>query len=121
VLSASLSSTSILANKPNDEFNLDSKLSYFLPTLSGDGLYSYALIHYLSSIHNDMVKFFIEIKKEPCSYHQSKSVEEFEKEEFIIQFDTQTDLLDLVQSNFTYDSRNLKCLFQYKVIKKQRL
>jgi hypothetical protein len=39
------------------EFNLDTKLSYFLPTLSGDGLMAYALIHYLARIQNDMLEF----------------------------------------------------------------
>ncbi len=48
--------------------------------------------------------------------YQLKSVGEFENKEFVIHFNTQTDLVDLVQSNFTYDSRNLKCLFQFKVI-----
>lgn len=93
---------------------MDSKLSYFLPTLNGDGLYSYALIHWLASIQNDMLSFYINLKKEKSE--DRRSIEEFQEKEFIIKFGKQTDLLGLVQGNFSYDSRELKCLFQYKNI-----
>ncbi len=45
-----------------------------------------------------------------------RSIEEFQKNEFIIHFGKKTDLLGLVQANFSYDARDLKCLFQYKNI-----
>lgn len=51
--------------------------------------------------------------------NDQKLIEDFENKEFIIRFEKETDLLDLVQSNFSYDSRNLKCLFQYKDIENQ--
>lgn len=47
------------------EFNLDTNLSLFLPSLHGDGLIVYSIIHYLSSIQNEMLLF----------YYKKKSVE----------------------------------------------
>ena len=61
---SSISPNSFLTVKPTSEFNMDSKMSYFLPTLYGDGLYSYAIIHWLASVHNDMLSFYISMKKE---------------------------------------------------------
>ena len=59
------------------EFNLDTKLSYFLPTLFGDGLYCYALIHYLSSIQNVLLDYYHSIKK--VRIFETKNAELFEK------------------------------------------
>ena len=46
-------------------------------------------------------------------------MEEFQNNDFIIKFDKNTELLRLIQANFSYDSRILKCLFQYKNIENQ--
>lgn len=93
---SSISPNSFLTARPTGEkFDLDAKLSYFLPTLNGDGLYSYALIHWLASIHNDMLSFYINLKKENAE--DRRSIEEFHEKEFIIKFGKQTDLLGLVQ------------------------
>lgn len=42
----------------NFEFNLDTKLSCFLPTLYGDGMTIYAIIHLLCAAHNDMLELY---------------------------------------------------------------
>lgn len=47
------------------EFNLDTNLSLYLPSLHGDGLIVYSMIHYLSSIQNEMLLF----------YYKKKSIE----------------------------------------------
>lgn len=61
-----------------------------------------------------MLSFYTNFKKEKSE--DRRSIEEFQEKEFIIKFGKQTDLLGLVQGNFSYDSRELKCLFQYKNI-----
>jgi hypothetical protein len=40
------------------EFNLDSNLSSFLPSLYGDGLIVYSMVQYLSYIQNEMLFFY---------------------------------------------------------------
>ncbi len=40
------------------EFNLDTKLSCFLPTLYGDGMIIYAIIHLLCAAQNDMLDIY---------------------------------------------------------------
>ena len=103
------------------EFNLNSKLSYFLPTKNGDGLFSYSLINFLSSIHNEMISFYHEIKRINLNSHGflSQNIELFENKELIIYFDENNDLFRLVQANFTYDLKNLKCIYKYKNIENQ--
>lgn len=45
------------------QFTRETKLSYFLPTLSADGLLCYTLIHYLSHVQNEMIDFYQVNKK----------------------------------------------------------
>lgn len=47
------------------EFNMDSKLSCFLPALHGDGLNTYGMMHYLATIQNEMLSM----------YYKKKSIE----------------------------------------------
>lgn len=51
--------------------------------------------------------------------HEIVDVKLFENNEYIIQFDENDDLLRIIQSNFTYDSKNSKCIFRYENITNQ--
>ena len=64
-----------------------------------------------------MISFYSDVKKEKV--YEKKSVEEFIDKNYVIHFNRYTDLLGLVQANFSYDARNLKCLFEYKDIENQ--
>lgn len=64
-----------------------------------------------------MISFYSEVKKEKI--YEKISVEEFIDKNYVILFNKHTDLLGLVQANFSYDARNLKCLFEYKDIENQ--
>jgi hypothetical protein len=99
------------------EFNLDTKLSYFLPTLFGDGLYCYALVHYLSSIQNGILDYYHGIKK--IKHFQTKSTDLFDNRDYLIITSKTNDLSRIVQANFSYDSKNLKCIFKYEQIESQ--
>lgn len=103
------------------EFNLNSKLSNFLPNRTGDGLFAYSLLCFLSSIHNEMISFYQTIKKiDPNSLeYAANNIELFENENAIIRFDENSDLFRLVQANFTYDLKNLKCVYNYRNIENQ--
>ena len=46
----------------NFAFDMDTKLSSFLPALYGDGLIVYVMIHYLSSIHNEILSLYYKNK-----------------------------------------------------------
>jgi exopolysaccharide biosynthesis predicted pyruvyltransferase EpsI len=52
------------------QFTHETSLSYFLPTLSADGLVCYALIHKLTTIQNEMLDSYQSIKKikSVCSF-----------------------------------------------------
>ena len=109
--------TSTLPDFFSHEFNLDTKLSYFLPTLFGDGLYCYALVHYLSSIQNDLLDYYHQIKK--VKIFETKNTELFENRDYLIITNMANDLSRIVQANFSYDSKNLKCIFKYDNIESQ--
>ncbi len=54
------------SSSDNDfSFSMDSKLSSFLPAIHGNGMNTYAMLHYLSSIHNEIL--FV--------YYNKKSIE----------------------------------------------
>jgi len=112
---------SILTLNTEFEVSLNSKLSYFLPTLNGDGLFSYSLIQFLSSIQNEMITYYHEIKRfdSANSLLDSVSIELFENPDLIIKFDENNDLFRLVHANFWYDSKNLKCVYKFKNIENQ--
>ena len=101
----------------NHEFNLNTKLSYFLPTLFGDGLYCYALVHYLSSIQNGLLDYYHSIKK--IRYFETKNCELFDNKDYLVVTNKTNDLSRIVQANFSYDSKNLKCIFKYDNIESQ--
>ena len=63
VVNASIARSSSINIERDFKFTLDTKLSYFLPTLYGDGLACYAILHYLSSVQNDMIEFYNANKK----------------------------------------------------------
>ncbi len=115
-------SNSLIIFNTDYEFNLNSKLSYFLPTLSGDGLFSYSLINFLSTNHNEIISFYHEIKRIDHSLMTADSVlsvDMFENADLIIKFDENNDLFRLVQANFMYDSKNLKCVYKFRNIENQ--
>lgn len=43
----------------------------------------------------------------------------FDNPEYLIHFDENDDLLRIIQTNFTYDSKNSKCIFRYENITNQ--
>lgn len=53
-----LKSVNLFVVDSNFEFNLDTKLSCFLPTLYGDGMIIYVMIHLLCAAHNDMLDLY---------------------------------------------------------------
>ena len=99
------------------KFTLDTKLSYFLPTLYGDGLACYAILHYLSSVQNDMIEFYNANKK--IKNDLAKNIELFKNKDLVIVFDKNNDLFRIIQANFTYNAKLLKCVFQYGNIENQ--
>lgn len=98
-------------------FTLNSKLSYFLLNLTGDGSACYSLIHYLVSIHNELISFY-------KSYAKQSDVKEIEVSELencdnTILFDSNGDLFRIVLANYQYDSKESKLYFRYKNIERQ--
>lgn len=51
--------------------------------------------------------------------HEIFDVKLFENPEYIIQFEENDDLLRIIQFNFSYDSKNSKCIFRYENITNQ--
>lgn len=51
--------------------------------------------------------------------HEIVNVKLFDNPEYIIQFYENDDLLRIIQSNFSYDSKNSKCMFRYENITNQ--
>ena len=92
----------------DQEFNVDSKVSHLLPTTSGDGLPIYVLLHFLSSIHNDLISFYFNKKSIQRGKDDEVELKHFENPEFVISI-TEDELLRVVQSNFSFDSKNSKC------------
>lgn len=94
------------------KFEITTKLSYFLPTQNGDGFLSYVLIHYLAKIHNEML--------EQCKIKLKniliKPAHFFDNESELISFDKHSDLLRILQSNFSFNSLELKFVFPYEKI-----
>ena len=99
----------------DQEFNVDSKVSHLLPTTSGDGLPIYVLLHFLSSIHNDLISFYFNKKSIQRGKDDEVELKHFENPEFVISI-TEDELLRVVQSNFSFDSKNSKCLFRFENI-----
>lgn len=99
------------------KFDMNTKLSYFLPTMNGDGFLCYALIHFLGSLQNEMLQSYHGFKK--VKNFEVKQADLFETKEFLINFDKGSDLLRLVQSSFYYDSKNLQFIFRYDNIEHQ--
>ena len=50
---------------------------------------------------------------------QPKNIELFKNKDLVIVFDKNNDLFRIIQANFTYDSKQLKCVFQYGNIENQ--
>jgi hypothetical protein len=108
---------SLPANFPDIEFNLQTRLVFFLPTRSSSGLVSYSLLHYLFSLQNEMLHFYRDVAK--IAHFERKKADMFENKELLITFNKNTDLSRIVLSNFTYDSKNLKFVFKYSTIEYQ--
>ena len=117
IQNTNISKNSSLVDFFSHDFNMDTKLSFFLPTLNGDGLYCYALVHYLSSIQNKLLDYYHEIKK--VTVFETKNSELFENKDYLIISNKVADLSRIVQANFSYDSKNLKCIFKYDNIESQ--
>lgn len=98
-------------------FSLKTELSYFLPTQNGDGFLSYLIIHYLAKIQNDM----LEHSKNKLSQVITRPAHLFESQSQIISFNKNSDLLRILQSNFSYNSQELKLVFRYEKIENQIL
>lgn len=98
-------------------FSLKTELSYFLPTKNGDGFLSYLIIHYLAKIQNDM----LEHSKKKLSKIMTKPAHLFDSLSQTISFDKKSDLLRILQSNFSYNSQELKLVFRYEKIENQIL
>ena len=115
-INSNISSGLALKVTNNFEFSLDTKLSFFLPTLNGDGLLCYSMMHYLSKLHNEMLDFYHKIKRVTS---ESIDVSLFENKEHVITFEENSDLLRIIHYNFTYDSKAYKCIFNYENITNQ--
>jgi hypothetical protein len=101
-------------------FSLDSNLSYFLPSIYGDGFTFYALIRFLASIHNEFLNEYLsQNKHRTVQTVQMLDINQFENPEFIIQFNTKGNLLRLISSNYEYDSKNSRLIFHYDKIQRQ--
>ena len=50
---------------------------------------------------------------------ETKNAELFENKDYLIITNMANDLSRIVQSNFSYDSKNLKCIFKYDNIESQ--
>ena len=48
-----------------------------------------------------------------------KNIELFKNKDLVIVFDKNNDLFRIIQANFTYDAKMLKCVFQYGNIENQ--
>jgi hypothetical protein len=104
--------------KINDEhvFSMNTKLSFFLPSKYGDGFACYALIQYLSTVHNDFIKKYLSFFNRNESY---LDINQFDNQDFIIQFGSKTNLLRLITSNYEFDSKNSKLIFDYHKIQRK--
>jgi hypothetical protein len=116
-INASISKNSNINIDRDFKFDLNTKLSYLLPTLYGDGLACYAIVHYLSHVQNEIIEFYNSNKK--LKNEQYKNIELFKNKELVIVCDKNNDLFRIVQANFTYDPKQLRCIFRYDNIENQ--
>lgn len=87
---------------------MDTNLSYFLPSKSGDGLLSYILLNYLIDSQNELVEFC-------CKNTQIISVEAnvLEFKENLVDFDPDNDFMRILKSNFIYDQKESQYWFMF--------
>ena len=97
-------------------FDMNTKLSYFLPSKYGDGFVCYALIKYLSFVHNNFMESYL-------AHCQRQELEldifMFDNPEYIIQFNSKGSLLRLIESYQEFDSKNSKIIFHYEKIQQK--
>jgi hypothetical protein len=105
-----------VANLINYEYTLDSKLSAFLPTFNTQGLLTFAIIHYLCKIQNEILEFYHNYNK---TSHESIyiDVKQIESSQIIKYSDE--DLFIIISSNYEFDSKNSKFLFDFYNISEQ--
>jgi hypothetical protein len=64
-------------------------------------------------VHNDFIEKYL------STYNRNESyldINQFDNQDFIIQFDSKTNLLRLITSNYEFDSKNSKLIFDYQKI-----
>lgn len=105
-----LKSVNLFVVDSNFEFNLDTKLSCFLPTLYGDGMIIYVMIHLLCAAHNDMLDLYY---RKNSIQSETFEITKFENKDHVINFNESTDLLSIIQANFQFDSKNSKFIFRF--------
>lgn len=93
------------------KFDMDTKLSYFIPSKSGDGLITYAIIHYLIKAQNDILACYSKNNQ-----LLSVDVNLAEDEEYLIDLDPDSDFLRILKSNFIYDSKESRYWFEFENI-----
>jgi hypothetical protein len=96
------------------QYSLDSKLSAFLPTFNTQGLLTFALIHYLCKIQNEILEFYHNYKRSLCEAIDIKHIEA----SHIIKYSDQ-DLFKIISSNYQFDSKNSKFSFDFNNISEQ--
>lgn len=90
---------------------MNTRLSHFLPSEHGDGLKAYAMIYYLVDAQNDILK--LHYKENKCDTIDANLIE---NKDYLIDFDSNEEVLKILKSNFTYDSKESRYLFQFENI-----
>jgi hypothetical protein len=96
------------------EYNIDSKLSAFLPAYNTQGLLTFALVHYLCKIQNEMLELYQNYKKTIKDVIDVKQL----NATHIIKYSDE-DLFRIISSNYQFDSKNSKFLFDFNNISEQ--
>lgn len=121
------------------EFCLDSKLAFFLPTLTGQGFLTFVLVHFLAKAQNEILKFYhqlanisqlvfsfnfcfiLKIFYYNCLFFFFSSFECVEpsmvvNKDYVIHIESENELLSIVQSNFSFDSAHSTFSFRFDTI-----
>lgn len=105
-ISKNISKNCSLVQTMDFEFNISTPLSVFLPTVNGDGLVTYAMIHCLCRLHNELIEFYYKSNRLQSEAIDAKLME---NKFYNIWFEHDNDLLRIAQCNATYDSTTCKC------------
>jgi hypothetical protein len=91
---------------------MDSKLSFFLPTQYGDGFTCFQLIQNLCLIQNEILKFCFDSRQ---IENEKVDPKQLEINDNIIHYE-ETQLINIIKSNYTYDSKESKLNFNFENI-----